>query len=83
MAPAPALQVGLKVGLDMSLALPVPCPSAWVLGALAAGSPWLLWQVALTLWASHQLAISLSASAGHRDSTGDLPVSLEELHESI
>ena len=83
MAPAPALQVGLKVGLNMSLALPVPCPSAWALGTLAAGSPWLLWQVALTLWASHQLAISLSAAAGHRDGTGDHPVALEEVQESI
>ena len=75
MADAPALQVGLKVGLDMSLPLP--------LGALAAGSPGLLWQVALTRWAVRQLAVSLSASPGQRTSPGNYPVALEDVQESL
>ena len=83
MAAAPALQADLQAELDVSLALRVPCPSAWVLGALAAGSPRLLWQAALTPWASQQLVVSLSASAGHRASAGDHPVALEEAQESV
>ena len=75
MADAPALQVGLKVGLDMSLPLP--------LGALAAGSPGLLWQVALTRWAARQLAISLSASPGQRANPGNCLVALEDVQESL
>ena len=75
MADAPALQVGLKVGLDMSLPLP--------LGALAAGSPGLLWQVALTRWAARQLAVSLSASPGQRASPGNYPLALEDVQESL
>ena len=42
------------------MSLPLP------LGAVAAGSPGLLWQVALTRWAARQLAVSLSASPGQR-----------------
>ena len=75
MAAAPALQVGLKVGLGMSLPLPV--------GALAAGSPGLLWQVALTRWAARQLAVSLSASPGQRPRPGDYPLALEDVQESL
>ena len=59
----------------MSLPLPV--------GTLAAGSPGLLWQVALTRWAARQLAVSLSASPGQRANPGNCLVALEDAQESL